>query len=564
LCENVAVLRYIRNMKYLLILLNFFVIPGVNAQVYDSAFHYRLRIIPRKDRTDISVNLKFTVQSDTALRISLLTDYYSVPDLYDYIDSFSANNGCRVLQSDKKFKTIKPNEKKEVDITYKISYDPARMDDYSFGPVVTPYSFYLAGCQWMLPIGDIEKINDYDIQFEKVPANWRIYSSLSRNSEKMIIRNSYDELISSAIGGITKDRYKSYDINSNFLSISVAGNFQLSRNYIFKAAKKIVTLQREFFGDRSQKFYHVSINERNGIIAGTAVSNLFVCFVKSETKQKELNVLLSHEMLHTWLPNRFSIKVEKGQSDILFEWFHEGIDDYLARKILLKAQLIAESEFIERVNEDLYNMMDNPYKNFSLEQLVDLAKAGKYSTAAKKLSYYRGALIGYIWDVNIQKNTADNKSLDDFIKDLYHYSLIHGKNIPFGAVDSIGRSYSIYPEEILNNIFIKGQTIELNKKDLKDDFYIETIEKTSFDLGFLLTETQKNKKITGLHINSEAYKAGLREDMPYVKIKNSNRFGNGWSPADPVVVTVNLEGKETEVSYFPRGPLISVSQLRKK
>jgi hypothetical protein len=71
--------------------------------------------------------------------------------------------------------------------------------------------------------------------------------------------------------------------------------------------RRIVTLERDWFRDYDQPFYHVTILPRGGIIAGTANDNFFVCFAKHDISREELYVLLAHEMFHTWLPNRLSI-----------------------------------------------------------------------------------------------------------------------------------------------------------------------------------------------------------------------------------------------------------------
>jgi predicted metalloprotease with PDZ domain len=91
-----------------------------------------------------------------------------------------------------------------------------------------------------------------------------------------------------------------------------------------------------------------------------------------------------------------------------------------------------------------------------------------------------------------------------------------------------------------------------------ETFALKEVSVPSFDPGFSMEQTFKSKKIKGVVENSNSYKAGLRNEMEFVSIRNSNRFGNGWSPDKPLSITVKTEGTEKIIEYFPHGKLMMV------
>jgi|GEM_PF-983514 len=523
----------------------------------DSTIYYTIKPIPANDRTDLEISVHFKVQSDTAIIQNLPQDYYGTPDLYKYVTSFEGLNGCKIKPADKpNQRLVWPNARKEISIKYIISYDPKVMDDMAFGPNVSASHFHVAGCQWLLPIGNISTKRNYQIEMIRPPKGWHFYSSLTSSPAKSEIYTSYRNLISSAIGG-GGQAYTQLSIKRKPVHVFATGNYNISKDEIFSAVNKIVSLQRNWFNDFDFPFYNITILPRTGIIAGTCIPNLFVCFIKEDITKDELNVLLAHEMFHTWLPNKISIELPKAESNIRYEWFYEGFSDYFARKILLDAGLMTLEKFADLVNRDMINIADNPHRAATYADLISAEKNGKYGTTYKKLSYYRGALMALNWETTI-RNSGNGKELKNFIRDLYNLSSKNNGNMAEQSFYDIAMEYGIDAKNDFEQYINQGRPILPLPGALGKTFELKEMAVPSFDLGFSLEQTFKTRKINGVIENGNAFSAGLRNEMELVNIQNANRFGNGWSPDKPISVTVKTEGTEKVFEYFPHGKAMAV------
>lgn len=523
----------------------------------DSIIYYTIRPVPLKDRTNLEISVVYKAKSDTAILINLPQDYYGVSDLYKYVTIFEGKRGCVVKPAPKPSQRIVlPNKKKEVAINYTISYDPKELDGTAFAPNVSASHFHVAGCQWMLPVRSIFEKHTYNIKVVDAPKGWHFYSSISGNPKKTIVSDSYENLLSTAIGGGIQ-AYKKIIISSKPVYIFVAGKYNISYDSIFAATAKIVELQRSWFNDYDFPFYTITINPRSGIISGTGIPNLFVCFLKQDITMNELNVLLSHEMFHTWLPNKIYVKQKKGESDLKYEWLYEGLTDYFGRKILFDAGLLSTADFVYLINRDLINIADNPHKAETYTAILASNNKGTYGTDYKKLSYYKGALIALRWETQI-RNAANGKQLKDFIREIYDSALTNNGDITELVLFNISKKYGIDAEKDLEQFIVNGFPIVPLPDALGDRFQLIDTLVSSFDPGFSLKETFRTRKIKDVVEGGVAYNAGLRNDMDFVDVRNSNRFGNGWSPDKPISVTVKINGENKIFEYFPHGKSMAV------
>jgi len=528
----------------------------IKAAPIDTTIYYQIKPIQLLDRTNLEITLRFKVTSDTAVQINLPVDYYGLPNLYKSVTSFEVLEGALQGNNLDHQRTIKVGAKKQIEVRYLLSYDPLLMDTYSFGPNISNQHFHVAGCQWMLQIGDLKRKNNYHITIVNGPKKWNYYSSMSKKSKQIIISNKrYTDLISTMIGG-GEQPYMKFSIHGRPLYVFIKGNYSIPYQDIFAAVKKIVLLQREWFVDHEFPFYTVTIQPRSGIIAGTCVSNLFVCFVKNDISRDQLYGIISHEMFHNWLPGKIRISAEN--AGLKYEWFNEGIADYLSRKILFDAGLVTQEKFVEYINNDIFNIADNMHRDEDFAQIMQAAKTGKYDISYKKLSYYRGALIAFRWDVQMEKSYLKFR---DFMKELYLLAKANDGNITEQNLFEMGEKYKLGIAKDINEYIKKGRKIE-QPISVFGKFKLMPDSMPSFSPGFSLMETFRTRKISNVVDGSNACQAGLRNGLDFIAIENSNRFANGWDLDKPIVVTVKENGVQKKISYFPRGNPLTLKLYR--
>ena len=519
---------------------------------------YKLKPIPKNDRTDLNVSVQF--DAEKATKIKFPPGCYGTPNLYKYVVQFEGKDGTNVKATEKKTERIvTPNKNGKASLKYTLSFDPKIIENSAFAPKIDSEFFSIAGCQWLLWIGKYEKKHDTSIEIVDAPKDWKFHSSIQQNAKKINLKASYGDLISKRIGGGGDSR--TFFIKNKPVSIFIKGKFDIPNEKIFDAAEKIVRVQRDWFGDYEQDFYNVVINERKGVVAGTAIENQFVCFVQPDVDKNRLNMILAHEMFHNWLPIKMRIKREKEDHQVRHEWFFEGFTEYFAKKVLFDSGLLSKEEFADLINKDIHSLADNPYKNITYKELLSLAKARKFTSTHKKLSYYRGVLIALQWEAQLRKS---NKNLSNFTRSLYRF--IQEKN---GAISEktffdFAKSYGVEAREDFEKYILNGESIEVDSNGLGKDFITMEREVPLFETGFSLRESRRQKKIVGVVENGVAYKAGLRNGMEYVRARNSGRFSNSWSSEKPLTVVVKVDGKEKTIDYFPHGEMIKLLQFQVK
>jgi predicted metalloprotease with PDZ domain len=526
---------------------------GTRAQMdsVNTSYYYDLTPTPASDRTELEVSLKFNC--DTPLVIGLPTDYYGTPKIREYVTVFEGANGTTVVSgADDTERLVHPNDQGIVSIRYVISYDPLAMDRYAFAPNTGPSYFYVAGCQWLLPIGDLEREIIYHLAVDNPMDRWTFYCSEAYRADSMVITATYEDLASLSLGGCTdKEIHKERDINGKPVDIYIQGGFDFDLERVSGDIETIVRAQRDWFDDFDQAFYNVVILPRTGLLAGTAESNLFVCFVDRATVPEQLYKLIAHEMFHYWLPGKMEVQAESGEYDFKYDWFHEGFTDYLSRLILLDIGIMSRASFVNTLNFDLISIANNPSAKDSYQRLADLADADKFSSAQKKLAYYRGALIALNWDETLK---ARGSSLQRFMLALRDTADSRDGQLSFHDLVAIGKEFDLPVEQDISKYITRGEPISV-PSNLFGNFILSPTEINLFDPGFDMRASSRQKTITGVIEGSEAYKAGLRNGMTYVRRRNSNRFSNSWSESEPLQVTVLIDGEERVIAYFPTGPL---------
>jgi predicted metalloprotease with PDZ domain len=537
-----------------------------NGQISETSaptLYYRIMPIRTTDRTDLDISVRMKAVTRDSMVVKLPTDYYGTQDLYRYVTSFEGESGTTVKPGkDERERVVQAGPDSEIHLRYLLSFDPKVLDGVSFGPNVGPTHFHTAGCQWLLQIGNLSQKRRYEVEIIDPPIGWHFYSSIGPYPLKFETEASYNDLIATAIGG-GAGAYDRFMVRGRPVSIFVQGVFDIPSSDIFKSVRRIVTLERDWFQDYDQPFYHVTILPRGGIIAGTANDNFFVCFAKHDISREELYVLLAHEMFHTWLPNKLSIELSKGESELRYEWFYEGFTDYFARRLLAEAGLLSQERFAYLINRDIINIADNPNRNANYADLVAASTGGKYGTTYKKLSYYRGALIALNWEAKLGRS-GKRFGLGNLIRDLYGLASRTNHRVTAQQFFELAARYGLDAKGDLDRYILRGESIVPLPDALGPSYVLSPSTVPSFDPGFSLEQTFRNRKVTGVVENGVAYLAGLREGMELVRVQNSNRFGNGWYPDRPLLVVTKVAGQEHQFEFFPRGEPLTVMLFQKR
>lgn len=517
----------------------------LSAQTELPSIHYKIKPVPKADRTDLHISVSAKFASDKPQNVSITKNSFGLQGLFRAVASIEGEQGTTVTpgKADGEW-TLQPDAKSEARFKYIMSYDPARMRDGTFAPNTGAKHFHFFGHQALLQIGDGKQTSRFIIEMTDLPSGWKTHSSQSADPLRTELEKTYDRLLTTAYGG-NGAFAKQFIFHGKPVSVFIGGDFKISPAEMYAAVKKIVEFQRDFFKDYDQKFYNIVLMPKEGNVAGMRIANQFVCFLKPDITPEQLYGLLAHEMAHNWLkPEIF--KAQEGNDTLRHTWFTEGVNDYMARRLLLDAGLLTREKFADLANRDVINIADNPNRAATFKQAMDAVENGKYDQAFVKLAYYRGGLMGLNWDAQIRR--ARKGTLGDLIKHIYNDSVKKG-GLTEDEFFALAAEYGVDAKGDFERYVVRGEPIPVMPHAMGNDFVQRETMIPAFDRGF----TSEGNKITKVAPDGPAYRAGMRVGMEIVRVQYPNRFGGAWDPNEQYVIFVKDNGKELRLAYSPYG-----------
>jgi len=153
--------------------------------------------------------------------------------------------------------------------------------------------------------------------------------------------------------------------------------------------------------------------------------------------------LVTHEFFHAWNVRRLRPEAFK-QYDYEREtysrelWLAEGLTSYYDNLLLLRSGLITVAEYFILLANEIHEYETTPGRNVESAELASFNAWIKHykpdaNTVNSGVSYYRqGALIGFVLDQAIRKETGDESSLDTVMREMYRL---------YGPQGSAGEGY---------------------------------------------------------------------------------------------------------------------------
>lgn len=521
--------------------------PAVSSSV-DATVHAQ----PTADRTNLQVELVWRPAPGEALSVNPPRDCYGTPGLEGMTHDVAGMAGTTLTpNADGTGWTVTPGADGLARLAYRMSYEPSVMAGSPFSPNTGEGHFHLALCQWMLRLGDDETPRDYTARLA-LPAGWRGYAS--GTDLRQGVSGSSDALASAVIGASASGGRR-IEVEGRPVDIFVADDLDLPTETILSDVETIVKSQRAAMQDFDFPSYTVTVLRRDGFMAGTAPDGLFVAFVRPDATRNALNQLLAHEMFHNWLLGRLRLVDAEGRTPAArLDWFHEGFTEYFGRRSLLDAGLIDQAAFVELFNADLDSLADHPHATAGLNAANETAAQRRFDGDWKKLAYLRGALLALKWDHALRVDGEANGLLNH-IRALSHRAAQSDGRLPledlFTALEAAGVPAAA--DERLH--IVEGRRIVLSGGEMGADWTLATVQAPVWDPGFSLRETFSSKVLTGVRPDGPAWRAGLRDGMPFVRSVNAGRFTNAYRPDQPLEIVAMIDGVERSVSYRPEGEI---------
>lgn len=527
------------------------------AEVEPPLLEYHVRVQPQTDRTMLDVRLRFQAGSTEPVRIGLPRDCYGSSELHTAVEEFEGLDGSLVsdrLQGDQR--TVTPNKDGMVSLSYRLNFDPGKYQALPFGPSSGRDFLHVAGCQWLLRIGDPDQPSSYQVKLATDRRGWQLYTSLAPDPSSATVTASYNQMLTTAIGG-GAGFHRRLLVQGQPIDVFIDNSLDDPAG-LGGYLENIVISQRKRFSDFDYPFYVISLRPRPDVIAGTRIENLFVAFVRPDAEILDVKLLLAHELFHDLIPGRIGLVQPDGEPNLRRLWFTEGFTDYAARLLLLEAGLLSKSDFIDTLNLDTLRVAYSPVGDLNYAGIREAASAGRFSNHHQKLLYFRGARLALDWDLQIRSHSSGHETLLNFLTSALSRARAEDGRIEEQALLALAAQHGVDAGPSFTSYILDGALVGPVVPPASTGLVLGTRHVPSFDLGFDPVRSARSGQIQGVIEGGPAHRAGLRDGMVLVAMKNVSVSINGWKPDRPVEIRIRSDGREHSVAFMPSGTPISL------
>lgn len=270
-----------------------------------------------------------------------------------------------------------------------------------------------------------------------------------------------------------------------------------------------------------------------------------------------LKVILAHEYFHTWNPAHLG-GLPRGPDQKLGYWFSEGVTDFYARRLAVRAGVIDPPAFVAAWNEQLRDYAASPVRTAPNSRI---AKDFWSDPNAKQLPYQRGALLAAIWNARLRRISHGRLSLDDVIRAQRHAAAHPGaRTFAPELFVRTARRFGLDISQDVQRHIAKGELITLPPDVFGRCATVVDEDRPVFARGFDSEATGRNGgMLHGVEPTSNAYAAGLREGMKLL----ARLQGEPGDSVNPYALRVDDGGTIRVIRYLPQGAgKIRVQQVR--
>lgn len=311
-----------------------------------------------------------------------------------------------------------------------------------FGVAMGAYHAFINGAAAFVYEMDSKKV-PHEVRFQ-LPTGWQVATAMDfatqshqrafGDKEDTFVAPNYDELIDSPIqmGRFEVRDFRVRGVPMRVVFASESGNILCNMDRVVADFQRIASVGIDLFGGAPFKRYLFIIHlSKRGFGGGLEHLSSTVLNVP-DRRDLNINGLSAHEYFHAWNVKRIRPKV-LGPFDYTQPvrtktlWWCEGVTDYYASLLLVRAGLIGDRAFWQDMEREIQTLENNPARErVSAEDASWNVWEGN-GMGYGGLSYYnKGKVMGLLLDVYIRGVTGNRKSLDDvmrFLMERYAYPL---------------------------------------------------------------------------------------------------------------------------------------------
>ncbi|MDG1476487.1 MAG: PDZ domain-containing protein [Vicingaceae bacterium] len=453
---------------------------------------------------------------------------------------------------------------------------------------------YINGVNCFLYVPDrIDEKCELELQ---IPSDYTVASGLVETSKHKYLCNDFHELVDCPLIASKTVQHHLYHESGVDFHLWFQGECKPNWELLETDFRKFSKVQIEAFGDFPTKEYHFlfqilthkayhGVEHYNStvILLGPSYD-----IMNKEGWYEELLGVSCHELYHTWnvkqirpiemVPYNYS-----KENYTYLGYLDEGVTTYYGDKHLFTSGVFNWDQYAKTFNQLLSRHYNNfGVNNYSVSQSSFDTWLDGYvkGTPRRKSSIYtEGALIAFMTDIFILKNTNNKKSLEVVMKTLYQNFAKNGKGVSdLDYKNTIEQLAGVSYDEIYTNFLHGTEDYTTKLKESLNyigcDLKIEASKNhNEAYLGFTVRYENNKCIVDNIYPNSIAEENGLSINdeliaINGVKINNDLTQWSHYFKADEIALSVKRELgviekiklKGADISYFKNYTIIKTEE----
>ena len=527
-------------------------LPGIVAQPVSERLPVReltyvVEPIIEGESCRLLVGITFQGDSSGESRLLLPLEWSHGVKLYEAIRNIRSLSEDVKIEDTKEphVKTVRHRPNQRVSLTYEVVSQPPGTKltiAVYHNPVLRSSYFYVIGqALWVYPDMPETTPLRLTLHWKNIPNGWALINSFGVSEPRQKVKTTLEKFRKSTF--LAGDyRVKRILIKKQPVYAVTRGKWGFPDEEFNSLVQKLVQFQRDFWNSYDFRYYLVALlplDEQEGVRGGEGRTNSFSLYLpKDLTTLSKDQFLLAHEMFHRWNPQRLGTY----ENDRLY-WFGEGVTDYYARLLLLRAGLISLEEYVAAHNSWIEAYYISPVRSITVDEMVQKRQTNRH---AEQLFYKKGYLLANHLDFTIRSKTNGKHSLDDVMRSLLRSSKPDSIKLSEKRIADALRPY--LQEQGASDIekyMGRGELVPVDNS-FGACATLEDVEYRSFDIGFDFKKSFETRVVSGVVPDSNAHKAGLRDGQKIVTwgfmLDNPKRLAK---------VTIVDGGTQKVVQYYP-------------
>jgi predicted metalloprotease with PDZ domain len=258
-------------------------------------------------------------------------------------------------------------------------------------------------------------------------AGWKIVTGMTPAGTRRFSASNYHDLVDMPffVGQFDVDSTQIADRWVRFATYPAGSVTGGARIAVWETLKRVIPPQARVFGEVPWSTYSVMQIADPSFGGGSALehqNSQVDIYGSSLLGTPVIMSIYAHEIFHAWNVKRlrpadiFPYRYDQPQPTTLL-WISEGITDYYADLAEVRGGVINATGFYSATSEKISTIAQLPptsLEDASLSTWIQPRDGTEY------LYYPKGSLAGFLLDIMIRDATANRRSLDDVMRELYN------------------------------------------------------------------------------------------------------------------------------------------------